>query len=38
VLGCYHVSRQNTQTGKLTEAMWDSVLARAKELLAGRNR
>jgi uracil-DNA glycosylase len=38
VLGCYHVSRQNTQTGKLTEAMWDSVLARAKELLAGCNR
>ncbi len=38
VLGCYHVSRQNTQTGKLTEAMWDSVLARVKELLVGCNR
>jgi len=23
LLGCYHVSRQNTQTGKFTEAMWD---------------
>ena len=34
LLGCYHVSRQNTQTGKLTEAMWDEILARAKELLS----
>lgn len=28
----YHVSRQNTQTGRLTPAMFDAVLARAKEL------
>ncbi len=32
VLGCYHVSQQNTFTGKLTEAMLDSVLGRAAEL------
>jgi uracil-DNA glycosylase family 4 len=28
VIGSYHVSQQNTQTGKLTPAMFDSVLAR----------
>jgi uracil-DNA glycosylase family 4 len=32
LLGCYHVSQQNTNTGKLTAAMIDRVLARAKEL------
>jgi hypothetical protein len=32
VLGCFHVSQQNTFTGRLTEPMLDQVLARAKEL------
>jgi uracil-DNA glycosylase len=32
LLGCYHVSQQNTFTGRLTPAMVEAVLARAKEL------
>ena len=32
VLGCFHVSQQNTFTGRLTEAMLDGVLLRAREL------
>ena len=33
LLGCYHVSQQNTNTGKLTPKMIDQVLQRAKELM-----
>jgi uracil-DNA glycosylase family 4 len=32
VIGCYHVSQQNTFTGRLTEPMLDAVLSRAAEL------
>jgi uracil-DNA glycosylase family 4 len=32
VLGSYHVSQQNTFTGRLTPEMLDTVLARAREL------
>lgn len=33
LLCSYHVSRQNTQTGRLTPAMFDAVLARARQLI-----
>ena len=35
LLGCYHVSQQNTQTGRLTPAMFDSVMRRAIDLRTG---
>jgi uracil-DNA glycosylase len=32
ILCAYHPSRQNTNTGKLTEEMLDSILAQARRL------
>lgn len=33
LIGCYHPSQQNTQTGRLTPEMFAAVFARARELL-----
>ena len=37
LLGCYHPSRQNTNTGKLTPPMMRAVLQRARQILETRN-
>jgi uracil-DNA glycosylase family 4 len=36
IVGSYHVSQQNTQTGRLTPAMFDAVVQRARALARGR--
>jgi uracil-DNA glycosylase family 4 len=36
LLDCYHCSRYNTQTGRLTEKMFADVFARARKLVDGR--
>jgi uracil-DNA glycosylase len=33
LIGCYHPSRQNTNTGKLTSPMMDAVFQTARRLL-----
>ena len=33
LVGCYHPSRQNTNTGKLTPAMLDDVIGKARSLI-----
>jgi uracil-DNA glycosylase family 4 len=35
LIGSYHVSQQNTQTGRLTAAMFDEVLATAQRVIEG---
>jgi uracil-DNA glycosylase family 4 len=35
MLGCFHPSQQNTFTGRMTDAMLDATLARARELTGG---
>jgi uracil-DNA glycosylase len=37
LIGCYHPSRQNTNTGKLTAPMMDQVFRRARRRLAARS-
>jgi uracil-DNA glycosylase len=32
LVGCFHPSRQNTHTGRVTPAMYDALFARASEL------
>ncbi len=35
VLASYHPSRQNTQTGRLTDSMWSAIFTRAREIASG---
>jgi uracil-DNA glycosylase len=37
LLGCYHPSRQNTNTGKLTNEMIEGVFRKARRLLDRRS-
>jgi uracil-DNA glycosylase len=38
VVGAYHPSRQNTNTGKLTPRMYDDIFRSVRALLDGRSR
>ena len=35
LLSSFHPSRQNTQTGRLTRAMWHAVFARVRAIVDG---
>jgi len=35
LIASYHPSRQNTNTGKLTRAMWHAVFRSARDILGG---
>lgn len=34
LMGCYHPSQQNTQTGRLTREMFESIFSKAREVLS----
>ena len=38
LIGCFHPSRQNTNTGKVTSAMYDAVFSLARQQMVGRSR